>query len=63
MDDSASLLLDSLDDLGVAVTHVGYADPGGEVQQARALARRHIAALTVNCCSIKTQSVLMLLLM
>ena len=51
MDDSAGLLLDSPDDLRVAVTHVGHADPGGEVQQPRAFARRHIAALAVNYCS------------
>lgn len=50
MYDSAGLLLDRPDDLRVAMTHVGHADPGGEVQQPRTFARSHIAALAVNYC-------------
>lgn len=52
MDDSTGLLLDRPDDLRVAVTHVGHADPGREVQQPRTFARRHIASLAVNFCSL-----------
>lgn len=62
MDDSTGLLLDRPDDLRVAVTHVGHANPGGKVQQPCTFARRHIAALAVNCCCCCCGSLSLLLL-